>query len=70
MKEIPFRVFYDSDDISKKYKKTIQKTNNSEVINYIDKAKKDDTIQKLKELLNLKYSNIYEIFIKENDDDL
>ena len=70
MKEIPFRVFYDSDDISIKYKKAIYKTNNSGVINYIDKAEKDDTIKKLNKLLDLKYNDIYEIFIKEKEDDL
>ena len=66
----PFRVFYDSNDISIKYKKAICKTNNSEVINYIYKAKEDDTIKKLKKLLDLKYIDIYEIFIKEEQDDL
>ena len=66
----PFRVFYDSNDISIKYKKAICKTNNSEVINYIYKAKEDDTIKKLKKLLDLNYNDIYEIFIKEEKDDL
>ena len=56
----PFRVFYDSNDISIKY----------EVINYIYKAKEDDTIKKLKKLLDLNYNDIYEIFIKEEQDDL
>ena len=66
----PFRVFYDSNDISIKYKKAICKTNNSEVINYIDKVEEDDTIKKLKKLLDLNYNDIYEIFIKEEQDDL
>ena len=70
MKEIPFREIYNSNDISIKYKKAIYKTNNSEVINYIDKAEKDDTIKKLNKLLDLKYNDIYEIFIKEKEGDL
>ena len=73
MKKITFREIYYSTDISKKYNKKYRKaykTNNSEVINYIYKAKEDDTIKKLKKLLDLKYIDIYEIFIKEEKDDL
>ena len=69
MKKITFREIYKSNKISKKYKEEY-KTNNSEVINYIYKAKEDDTIKKLKKLLDLKYIDIYEIFIKEEKDDL
>ena len=65
----PFKEIYYSTDISKKYKEEY-KTNNSEVINYIYKAKEDDTIKKLKKLLDLNYNDIYEIFIKEEKDDL
>ncbi len=73
MKKITFREIYYSTDISKKYNKKYKeayKTNNSEVINYIYKAKEDDTIKKLKKLLDLNYNDIYEIFIKEEQDDL
>ena len=66
----PFKEIYYSTDISKKYKKAIYKTNNSEVINYIYNHEEDDTIKKLKKLLDLKYIDIYEIFIKEEKDDL
>ena len=69
MKKITFREIYKSNKISKKYKEEY-KTNNSEVINYIYKAKEDDTIKKLKKLLDLNYNDIYEIFIKEEKDDL
>ncbi len=69
MKKITFREIYKSNKISKKYKEAY-KTNNSEVINYIYKAKEDDTIKKLKKLLDLNYNDIYEIFIKEEKDDL
>ena len=66
----PFKEIYYSTDISKKYKKAIYKTNNSEVINYIYNHEEDDTIKKLKKLLDLNYNDIYEIFIKEEQDDL